>query len=214
MEEPVSTKSAPESSYVVLWTGENPALHEALLQELDLAEIPYANKPIGEQEIKPDPLPIDWEPRFGFEVAVHHPDLSRAKEILERLLSEGELADVELPAEDDAPEDEVVKGDAQPSGAIDEKATVSVWAGDDAPEDEVVKGDAQPSGAIDEKATVSVWAGDDAKIVEFLTAALRENEIPIRTVNEGALTVVYVPPSSAARAREIVREITEGVPPA
>jgi hypothetical protein len=154
-----------------------------LLQELDLAEISYADKPIGEAENEPDPLPIDWKPRFGFEVAVHHPDLSRAKEILERLLSEGELADVELPAEDEAAEDDTVKAEAQPSGAIDEKATVSVWA------------------------------GDDARMVEFLTAALRENDIPIRMVNERALTVVYVPPSSAPRAREIVREITEGVPP-
>jgi hypothetical protein len=183
MEATVSTKPAPESSYVVLWSGENPALHEALLEELDLSEIPYADKPIGEQEIEPDPLPINWKPRFGFEVAVHHPDLPRAKEILERLLSEGELADVELSAEEDAPHQE-------PSA-----------------------GEAPPSVAVEEKATVSVWAGDDARVIEFLTAAFRENEIPIRAVNDGALTVIYVPPSSAPRAREIVREITEGVPP-
>jgi hypothetical protein len=182
MEEPVSTKPAPESSYVVLWTGENPALHEALLQELDLSGIPYADKPIGEEEIEPDPLPIDWKPRFGFEVAVHHPDLPRANEILERLLSEGELADVELPAEDEEPRNAESTREVPPSGAV-------------------------------EDASVSVWVGDDARIIEFLTAALRENEIPIRTVNEGALTVIYVPPSSAPRAREIVREITEGVPP-
>src|SRR5258706_7791880 len=159
MEEPVSSKPAPESSYVVLWPGENPALHDALLQELDLAGIPYADKPIGEEENEPDPLPIDWKPRFGFEVAVHHPDLPRAKEILERLLSEGELADVELPAEDEAPDDE--------------GSTV----------------EAPPTGTVDEKATGSVWAGDDARIVEFLTVAWRETEIPIRTVNERALTV-------------------------
>jgi hypothetical protein len=184
MEEPVSTKPAPESSYVVLWTGENPALHEALLQELDLSGIRYADKPIGEEENEPDPLPIDWKPRFGFEVAVHYPDLRRAKEILERLLSEGELADVEIHAEDE-----------EPSNA-----------------ESIVE--ASPSPAVDEQATISVWAGDDARIVEFLAAALRENEIPIRAVSEGALTVMYVPPSSALRAREIVREITEGVPPA
>jgi hypothetical protein len=183
MEEPVSTKPAPESSYVVLWTGENPALHEALLQELDESEIPYADKPIGEDEIEPDPLPIDWKPRFGFEVAVHHSDLPRAKEILERLLSEGELADVELRAEDEEPQNE---------GPMIES---------------------QPTATTDEDASVSVWAGDDARIIEFLTAALRENEIPIRTVSERALTVIYVPRSSAPRAREIVREITEGVPP-
>jgi hypothetical protein len=73
--------------------------------------------------------------------------------------------------------------------------------------------EAPSSGAADEHPTVSVWAGDEARIVEFLTAALRENEIPIRAVNEDALTVIYVPPSNAPRAREIVREITEGVPP-
>jgi hypothetical protein len=179
----VSTKPAPESSYVVLWAGENPALHEALLQELELSGIRYADKPIGEDEIEPDPLPLDWKPRFGFEVAVHHPDLPKAKEILEKLLSEGKLANVELPAEGEALDDEAVKD--QP----------------------------QLSGAAEQRATVSVWAGDDVRITEFLTAALRENEIPIRTINDGGLTIVYVPPSNAPRAREIVREISEGVPP-
>jgi hypothetical protein len=183
MEGSVSTKPAPESSYAVLWAGENPALHEALVQELELSGIPYADKPIGEGEIEPDPLPLDWKPRFGFEVAVHYPDLPKAKEILEKLLSEGDLADVELPAEDDAREDTA--------------ATV----------------EPQSSQTTEERATVSVWAGEDARITEFLTAALRENEIPIRVVNDGGLTIVYVPESNAPRAREIVREITEGVPP-
>jgi hypothetical protein len=183
MEASVSTKPAPESSYVVLWAGENPALHEALLQELELSGIPYADKPIGADEIEPDPLPIGWRPRFGFEVAVHYPDLPNAKEILEKLLSEGELGNVELPAEDEGPDDGGTKFEPQPSGTAEEQANVSVWA------------------------------GDDARITEFLTAALRENEIPIRMVNDGGLTIVYVPPSNAPRAREIVREISEGVPP-
>jgi hypothetical protein len=183
MEASVSTKPAPESSYTILWEGENPAFHEALLQELEQSGITYADKPIGEGEVQPDPLPIDWRPRFGFEVAVHQPDLPRAKAILEKLLSEGELADVELPeAEEEAAEGESTS-------------------------------EPRASKVGEEQATVSVWAGDDSRTIEFLTAALRENEIAIRVVNEGELTVVYVPPSKAGRAREIVREITEGVPP-
>jgi hypothetical protein len=162
----------------VLWTGENPALHEALLEELELSDIAYADKPLGEDEVTPDPLPIDCKPRFGFEVAVHHTDLPAAKEILEKLLSEGELANVELAAEDEAPQDEP-----------------------------------QPSAAGEEQPTVSVWAGDDSRVLAFVTAALQENEIPVRVENDGELTIVYVPPSNAPRAREIVREITEGVPP-
>ena len=174
----MSTKPAPQSSYVVLWTGENPALHEALLEELDLSGISYADRPLGEDEVAPDPLPIDWKPRFGFEVAVHHTDLPAAKEILEKLLSEGELANVELPAEDEAPQDEP-----------------------------------QPSSAAEEQPTVSVWAGDDSRVLAFVTAALQENGIPVRMENDGELTIVYVSPSNAPRAREIVREIVEGVPP-
>jgi hypothetical protein len=184
LEDRLSTKPAPETSYIVLWSGEDPAFHEALLDELESSGIPYADKPIGEEENAPDPLPIDWKPRFGFEVAVHHPDLVKAKEILEKLLSEGELADVELPAEDDATEAEATNTESRLGAAVG----------------------GQP--------TVSVWAGSDRRIIEFLTAALRENEIPIRTNNEGDLTIIYVPASSAPRAREIVREISEGVPPA
>jgi hypothetical protein len=176
----MSTKPAPQSSYVVLWAGENPALHEALLEELELSGIAYADKPLGEDEVAPDPLPIDSKPRFGFEVAVHHSDLPAAREILEKLLSEGDLPDVELPAEDEAPQDEP-----------------------------------QPSAATEERPTVSVWAGDDARVLEFVTAALRENEIPIRLESAADdVAVVFVPPSNAQRAREIVREIAEGAPPA
>jgi hypothetical protein len=167
----------------MLWEGENPAFHDALLQELEQSGIPYADKPIGEDEIEPDPLPIDWRPRFGFEVAVHQADLPRAKEILEKLLSEGELADVELPAEDETPDD----GSTQVLPQLSETGK--------------------------EQASVSVWAGDDPRTIEFLTTALRENEISTCAVNEGELTIVYVRPSDVARAREIVREITEGIPP-
>lgn len=71
----------------------------------------------------------------------------------------------------------------------------------------------QLSESGDEQASVSIRAGDDSRTIEFLTTALLENEIPVRAVNEGALTIVYVRPSYAACAREIVREITEGIPP-
>ena len=181
----MSSMPAPQESFVHLWAGENPALHEALREELELSGIAYADKPLGEDEVDSDPLPIDSKPRFGFEVAVHYSDLPAAREILEKLLSEGELADVELPAEDDATEPETTESETQ-TGA-----------------------------ARGERPSVSVWAGSDPKTIEFLTAALRENEIPMRANKEGGdLTVVYVPASSAPRAREIVREITEGVPPA
>jgi hypothetical protein len=178
----LSTKPAPETSYIVLWSGEDPALHEALLEELEASDIPYADKPIGEEENAPDPLPIDSKPRFGFQVAVHHSDLPKAKEVLERLLSEGELVDVELPAED-------------------------------TDQGEVAQAEPPVETAAGEEPSISVWAGNDARIIAFLTAALRENGIPMRAARDADLTVIYVPPTRAPRSREIVREITEGIPP-
>ena len=178
----MSTKPVPQSSYMLLWAGENPALHDALLEELDSAGIPYSDKALGDEQVAPtaDPLPIDWKPRFGFEVTVPSRHLPVAQQILEKLLDEGDLADVEIPAEDGALAEEEASTEASTTA---------------------------------EQATVGVWAGSDRRIRQFITAALQENEIPIRIDDNADQTVVYVPPSHAKRAREIIREITEGVPP-
>jgi hypothetical protein len=120
---------SPDSSFVILWAGENPVLHAALLEQLDLAGIPCVDEPIGEDEAAPtaDPLPIDWKPRFGFQVAVHSTDFAKAQAILDPLL-ELELEPlVELPAEDDA-----AAADEEVSPACkEETATFQVWSSDE-----------------------------------------------------------------------------------
>ena len=114
----MSTKPTLQGSVVLLWAGENPALHSALLEQLQAAEIPFSDKTLGDDEVAPtaDPLPIDWKPRFGFEVAVLSTDIPAAKEILEKLLEE-EPADLEIPARDEATAEEpalVVTGMGRP----------------------------------------------------------------------------------------------------
>jgi hypothetical protein len=47
-----------------------------------------------------------------------------------------------------------------------------------------------------------------------LSQALKENEIPVRLETHGSETTVYVPPEEEMLAREIIREIVEGAPPA
>ncbi|HKV61204.1 MAG TPA: hypothetical protein VJO16_04775 [Candidatus Acidoferrum sp.] len=97
----MSSKAIPQGSLVLLWAGEDPAMHAALLEELEVAEIPFSDKSLGDDEVAPtaDPLPIDWKPRFGFEVVVLSSNLAAAQEVLERLLEE-EPADLEIPAQD------------------------------------------------------------------------------------------------------------------
>jgi NADPH-dependent ferric siderophore reductase len=123
----MSTKPTLQGSVVLLWAGENPALHSALLEQLQTAEIPFSDKTLGDDEVAPtaDPLPIDWKPRFGFEVAVLSTDIPAAKEILEKLLEE-EPADLEIPAKDEATAEEpalVVATEKHPA--------VEVWSGSD-----------------------------------------------------------------------------------
>jgi hypothetical protein len=169
-----------EGSLVTLWAGENGALHIELLESLESAGIPVSDKSLGDDEVAPtaDPLPIDWKPRFGFEVAVLSTDLTPAKEILERLLNR-EPADTEIPA--------------QPMGAGPMAGMPPVSAG---------------------ASTLQVWSGSDEKMAQFLMSALAENQIPADYDTNTMQFVILVAPGNDARAREIVREVTEATPPA
>jgi hypothetical protein len=64
-----------------------------------------------------------------------------------------------------------------------------------------------------EDATVNVWSADALEPSEFLVAALHENGIHCRLDEQGTHAKLYVLPHDAARAREIIREVTEQTPP-
>ena len=175
----MSSEPVMQGSFVVLWAGEDPALHSTLLEQLESAGIPFSDKVLGDDEVAPtaDPLPIDWKPRFGFEVVVSLGDFQRAKQILDKLLEE-EPVDVEIPARDQPPAEEA------PLAAPAEK-----------------------------RLSMEVWSGSDDRIARFLKAAMQENRIPIQLGDSGEETKIYVSAANEKRAREIVREIVEGVPP-
>ena len=123
----MSSKPLRQGSFVMLWAGENPAVHADLLEELQAAGIPFADKSLGDDEVAPtaDPLPIDWKPRFGFGVTVLSTDLAAAKEVLEKLLDE-EPADVEIPAQDD-----VAAAEPPLLVATETHPAVEIWNGND-----------------------------------------------------------------------------------
>jgi len=175
----MASRPGPEGSLIMLWAGEDPALHSSLLEKLEAAGIPYIDKPTGGDgaAATADILPIDWKARFGFEVSVASSDLAGAEKILEELLGE-EPVDMELPAEDDA----------APAAAVNPSSLGTP--------------------------TCAVWSGSDEARASFLSQALKENEIPVRVEKQGSETTVYVPGEEETLAREIIREIVEGAPPA
>ncbi len=62
---------------------------------------------------------------------------------------------------------------------------------------------------------VEAWSGGDAALAKSLCACLRENEIAYRTERASASAVyILVHPHDERQAREIIREVVEGTPPA
>jgi hypothetical protein len=168
-----------EGSFVILWAGENPSVHVNLLEKLEANGIAYNDKVLGDDAVAPtaDPLPIDWKPRFGFEVTVLSTDYPAAKELLDKLL-DSEPENLELPE--------------QP---------------------EVVDPATMPPSANDAPADLEVWRGTDEKLAQFLSSALSENNLTANVAAEGGTTVIKVAYGNEARAREIIREVTQGAPP-
>jgi hypothetical protein len=62
-------------------------------------------------------------------------------------------------------------------------------------------------------ATSEVWAGSDAELARFLQDTVRENGVGCRVASDSELRLL-VRPEDTGRAREIVREVLEGTPPA
>ncbi|MHB8500396.1 MAG: hypothetical protein ACYDCG_10795 [Candidatus Acidiferrales bacterium] len=176
----MSSGPGPQGSLIMLWAGEDPALHSSLIEKLQSAGIPFIDKSAGDDRTVPsaDIIPIDWKARFGFEVAVPSSSLAAGEEILEKLLDE-EPADMEIAANESS----------EPTIAEQEPSKVGA-------------------------ATCVVWSGSDEARARFLVEALKENEIPARAVTHAREATVYVPPEEETLAREIIREIVEGAPPA
>lgn len=73
---------------------------------------------------------------------------------------------------------------------------------------------ARESGNGDLKdARTEIWSGDEPELAEFIGASLQVNQIPFRQATRSGNHVLYVLAEDEARAREIVREVIEGVPP-
>jgi len=125
--ETVASRGSRDGSFLVpLWNGEDPALHDKLIDSLKEGSIPFYEKNVGDYPgvRRADPLLLYSRPRFGFEVTVFSSDLRAAQEILEKLLDE-EPEELALPVNDS-------EGGGQESGKAEDSAedvTCEVWSG-------------------------------------------------------------------------------------
>ena len=105
-----------------------------------------------------------------------------------------------------------MEGEAQQEAIEEEEWGLS--AGDDSAAGEGVKGDSYLRKWYPEDATSEVWSGNPKDRGFVVEMSLKENRINYRVATESdELKRVFVMPEDEARAREIVREIVDGVPP-
>jgi hypothetical protein len=170
-----------DDSLEILWRGADPAKFTALQAALRDEGIRFWHTQVY------DPAggflssrPYYLEAVPGFEIRVHVSDLERANSALEWV--EGKEKAPAIPGDHANPGD---------NRFASKPALPRNW----------------DSG----EATSEAWAGEDEPMAEYLASALRENGIPSRIPDEpGHRVRLCVRPADQVRAREIIREITDG----
>jgi len=170
-----------DDSLEILWRGADPAKFTALQAALRDEGIQFWHAQVY------DPAggflssrPYYLEAVPGFEIRVHAGDLPRANDALEWV--EGK--------------EDVPTAPGDPSKFDHSRS---------APKQSL------PYDWDSNEATSEAWAGEDEPMAEYLASALRENGIPSRIPDEpGHRVQLCVRPEDLPRARDIVREITEG----
>ena len=168
-------------SLEILWRGSDPAKFTALQAALRDESIPFWQTQVY------DPAggflssrPYYLEATPGFEIRVHASDLDRANGALDWVESK--------------------------------ESTTTTSIGSSIEDDDRLEAKQPLPYVWDSKEAISeVWSGEDESVAEYLASALRENGIPSHIPDEpGHRARLCVRPQDLTRAKDIVREITQG----
>jgi hypothetical protein len=129
---------------------------------------------------------FNWNTKSAFEIGVAFSQFDRAEAVVKEAYEGGEETASEEVAALELPQ------------FIEERGSRAGW---------------EPGDWFPEDATVEVWSGVHVEMGELLVAALGENRIHARVAEVGGEYRLFVLPGDESRAKEIVHEVVEGVPP-
>ena len=178
------------------WKGEDPRVHAELCSVLDEAGIPHNTV------FRRDHL-FNLRNYPAYEVGVPFSLFERAENAVKEAYGTEEVEDV---------------GAGELKGLLTERAEgEGKWPETlTPPPEEDIPGPPNAGEGTDwfpEDATERVWSTNNGEAGDFLMAALHENGIRCRLDKNGQRGELFVLPGDEARAREIVKEVTEGRPP-
>jgi hypothetical protein len=179
----------PHSELRLIWRGNSEAWCVSTCRQLLKSDIPYRVAQIAEG---PD---FDMRPNHRYEIGVASADYQRAKDLLG---FEGEF------------EDATYNPDEEEDDANGPQDTQPIVVDHD-PADPGVRNDAYLEPWYPEDAIVEVWSQDAEDFSGAIEMAFKEHLIRCRIACEDRVHKIFVLPQDEARARQIVREITDGI---
>lgn len=186
-----------EDPFCSFWKGEDPRVHAELCSVLDEAGIPHNTV------FRRDHL-FNLRNYPAFEIGVPFSLFERAENAVKEAYGTDEVGDV---------------GSGELKGLLVERSPDTIRKLPEtltpAPEEEIPGPPSAGEGTdwFPEDATVRVWFTENGESGEFLVAALHENGIRCRLDRDELRAELYVLPDDERRAREIVKEVEEGLPP-
>ena len=184
-----------EDPFCSFWKGQDARVHAELCEVLEQAGIPH--KTI----FRSDHL-FNFSNFPAYEIGVPFSSFEKAEKVVQETYGTDDVEDVGA--------QELAGLVVRPSGGVPILPEMVSLPPEDIPGPPAA---GERADWFPEDATVNVWSADSPEQSEFLVAALHENGIHCRLDEQGSQTRLFVLPHDAARAREIVREVTEQTPP-
>jgi hypothetical protein len=218
---PVAPGDPDEDPFCSFWSGDDSRIHAELCELLDKESIPHKTVRREDHLFHVSRYP-------AFQMGIPFSMFEKAEAVVKEAYGSGDEpqdAVQLLPYQKGRVASSRTVGPWLPSprgfawSARDQKADGASQA-QSGPEQPSVETEAEQSGLNwdpgnwqPEDASVEVWRGDSAELGEMLGSSRRENRIHFRLDAFGNKHSLFVLPKDEMRAREIAREVVEGVPP-
>jgi hypothetical protein len=209
----------PDDPFCSFWRGDDPRIHAELCELLNEEGIPH-------RTVRREDHLFNLNTKSAFEIGIPFSQFEKAEAAIKdaygteeeqqdvgRFLPYGMGYTAELGGA--FPWQPLAKGFARAELGPEEEAESAEAAPEkpDAGQYENISTDWDPTKWNPEEATVQVWSGEQSYPGEMIEMALRENQIHLRFENKNGRSTIYVLPEDETRARKILKEIVEGVPP-
>lgn len=210
-----------QDPFCSFWQGDDPRIHAELCELLE-------EEGIAHKTIRREDHLFNLNSKSAFQIGIPFSQFEKAEAAVKEAyetLDEKEDATRLLPYQKwyamggrkAFPWRPAPQGFASAQGSLESDQEYDVTAipeapGDAAEADESLAGAGREDWDPDD-ATVEVWSSAESYAGEFIAQALQENQIHSRYDKRNGKYAIFAMPEDEKRAREIVREIVEGVPP-